>query len=209
MPIGEIHPLTKEVMESMLQHEILEECLLDPMDQLQQLLSFDFLSDDKKVAFYTLNYRFQEKYTHESFKIRLHCVKGSFLTFLWNYNARMDDEYYVQVEERRIVKLNPNEKEDDKIESSLATVCPAPLPPIKPLLTKEKILWHVKGLDWYNKKIFQGYCNWHLMRNIQINCRIFNIGLLAFAKLLGRLLLLLPITSMTHIYTVPMPISFM
>jgi len=71
------------------------------------------------------------------------------------------------------------------------------------------LLWRVKGVDAVNAKISGAEVDWFQIRSVLNMMRIRSIGVLAFSKLLGRLLLSLPYYYKNRQYVAPMPVTFM
>lgn len=70
-------------------------------------------------------------------------------------------------------------------------------------------LWHMKGVDVLNAKVKTARVDWFQLQSVQNELGIYGIGVSAFSKLLGRLLLSLPYFHRTGKYIAPMPASFM
>lgn len=111
--------------------------------------------------------------------LRLRVVKGSIFTYIWNTFARVDDEYILEYEY-----------------SSMTT-------------SIIKDIWRLRGMDPWNSKIVSAEVNWTNMRSIYNGMGISIVGVLAFARLLGRILISLPNYYKERIYLAPMPATFM
>ena len=111
--------------------------------------------------------------------LRLRIVKGSIFTCIWNMFARVDDEYILEYE---YSSMNTSIVEDT---------------------------WRLRGMDPWNSKIVSAEVNWTNMRRIYHGMGISNVGILAFARLLGRILLSLPNYYKERTLLAPMPATFM
>jgi hypothetical protein len=191
------------LIDLILQYEPIEENIVESFRELGKLISFDFMSSDKATCYFTVTHRNTNKeiLPNSITRIKLFCVKGSLVTFLWNSMARIDEEFIVSLEPTvnlssqgpvNVIPLN-------SVHSSLRTFYD----------NGNTILWHIKGNDAINKRISTGFMNWYEIKKIQVACNLVSIGPLAFAKLLGRFLIMLPLFSLTQKYLIPMPIAFM
>jgi hypothetical protein len=180
-----------------LKNEIIEESLKEPSFKLADMITLEFISNDKSHCFYSLHYpdkksqkevRSEEPEQPEVTRIKLHCLKGSLFTFVWNAFARFDDSYQLSIDNTH-----------GKNTGSSVPVTPS----------NENILWNVSGMDVYNRKISKGFINWNLFKMLYLKSGISSIGLLAFTKVVTRILLLLPLFTLTKKYLVPMPLAFM
>lgn len=118
--------------------------------------------------------------SHLQVDITLIVHKGSLFTHLWNPYGRVDDEYSAVLE--------------------FATA---------PGRESSKLLWRVSGFDFTNKRVFDCKVNWMLMRALQRECDIPEVGTQCMAKLLVHLLLNIP-AYMRHGYCYPpMPATLM
>jgi hypothetical protein len=197
--------LVSRLVERILTVEPLEETLAEAFSQLGKLFRFDFISDDKTICCFTLSHCNErgEILPYIETILKFYCIKGSFNTFLWNPFARMDDEYFVQTEE---VYSTPAPNIFSTLSSNTTASSSNKLNLFQ---AKDKTLWFVKGMDAMNKKISFGFVNWHEMNTLKSACQLHSIGLLAFSKILGRLILSLPLFALTSRYLNPMPLSFM
>lgn len=110
----------------------------------------------------------------------LNTIKGSLLTSLWSTFARVDDEYSLLF-----------------VRSAQSIDC------------STRTLWSVEGVNALNSKINKGEIDWFCHRDLQRVLKIVQIGVLAFAKLLGRLLLSYSLFKKEGKYLTAMPVSFM
>lgn len=110
---------------------------------------------------------------------RLRIVKGSIFTYIWNTFARVDDEYVLE-----FICSNMN-----------------------PVMVRN--IWSVKGMDPWNSRIVSSDVNWVNMRSIYHGMGVNNIGVLAFSKLVGRILISLPHYYKERYFLAPMPAAFM
>jgi hypothetical protein len=149
-----------KLVEQILKNEIIEESLKEPSLKLADMITLEFISNDKSHCFYSLHYpdkksqkevRTEELEQPEVTRIKLHCLKGSLFTFVWNAFARFDDSYQLSID-------NTHGKNTG---SSV---------PVTPL--NENILWNVSGMDVYNRKISKG-----LLIGTFSKCYILNQGL--------------------------------
>ncbi len=117
----------------------------------------------------------------ETFRIYLRVLKGSILTNVWNVLARFDDEYaiYAKGGDSNIIQ-------DD-----------------------EALLCYLKWVDIYNKKLVEGNLNWFFMNKLHAFTQLQSVGVLAFAKMLGRIIICLPCFVFMRKYIIPMPLAFM
>lgn len=106
--------------------------------------------------------------------------KGSLLTYLWNPYGRVDDEYSAVLE-----FASPTGRESSKL------------------------LWQVSGFDFTNKRVFNCKINWMLMRALQRECDIPDVGTQCMAKLLVHLLLNIPAYMHYGHCHPPMPATLM
>lgn len=70
-------------------------------------------------------------------------------------------------------------------------------------------LWSVKGMDPWNSKIVSADVNWINLRHLYHEMEITEVGVQAFSKLLGRIVLSLPYYFKEHSFLAPMPAAFM
>jgi hypothetical protein len=136
-------------------------------------------SDRKTFTFQILNKDLPDGCAY----LTLRQIKGSFHTVLWSTFARFDDEYALYYH----LHLEDLKERTDKV----------------------YLVWNVKGVDPVNAKISLGLIDWVLLRKIQSSVKVDSVGVLAFAKLLGRFLLSVPNFINTGKYMPPMPATFM
>lgn len=106
--------------------------------------------------------------------------KGSLVTYLWNPYGRVDDEYSAVIE--------------------FASA---------PGRESSKLLWRVSGFDYTNKRIFDCKVNWMIMRALQREWGIIEVGTQCMAKLLVHFLLNIPAYMIYGHCNPPMPATLM
>lgn len=70
-------------------------------------------------------------------------------------------------------------------------------------------LWSVRGMDPWNSKIVSADINWCHLKQLQHQMLITEVGVQAFSKLLGRIVLSLPYYFKERSFLAPMPPVFM
>jgi len=184
-----------ELVKEIIRTELIEEDVIDSFKRLGSLITFDYMSCDRTMFKFSLYHDSNFQHSHhqqvvpqqepqklqQTSRLYLKVKKGSLLTFIWNVFARFDDEYILSVK-------------DDK--NNL-------------LLEEGRPLWQMKGIDVFNQKLSEGSVNWKYMQQLYEQVKLPSVGVYAFAKMLGKLLITLPLYSSVRQYVVPMPVSFM
>lgn len=170
----------RELVEIIVKQEFLEEDAIDAFKLLGSLVSLDFISPDHKQCKFTIRGDTDGE-SVETFRVYLRVIKGSILTNIWNMLARFDDEYAVYAKGG-----HTNIIQDD-----------------------DGLLWYLKWVDIYEKKLVEGNINWFFMYKLHEFTKLQSIGVLAFSKMLGRIIMSLPCFVFMKQYVVPMPIAFM
>lgn len=113
-------------------------------------------------------------------------LKGSLFTVLWSSFARIDDSYTIFI---------------DNMDNTSGIHA-------QPVSTLSELL-SLSGVDYLNSKVSKTACNWNLMRSIMLGLSCQSVGLLQFAKILGKFLFLAPAYRRYSGLVYPMPLRFM
>lgn len=179
--MGELVNLEELFFASKLVEVILEK----EITHLQERTALVALGKQLALSSYSTNmkiFNFEARSQYSNVQIgilRLRIIKGSVFTYIWNTFARVDDEYAL-------------EYECNTLNASVVTNA-----------------WELKGMDPWNSKIVSANVNWTNIRNIYHGMGITTIGVLAFARLLGRVILSLPNYYKEQYFLAPMPVAFM
>lgn len=177
----------KIFLDVLLAIELLEVDCVPAIQQLVSLLKLQSISIDSKLILYGLE---DPDKGECSQWIVIQAIKGSFFTHCWNTSMRFDDEY--------LILLFDDEEDAQSYMKSM-----------KIDNLTENIVVHMKGFDAINKRLLSGFLDWHHIRHLKKNLKINQIGPVAFAKILTRMLFLLPIFVKHKQYLIPMPVTLM
>lgn len=168
----------------MMQHEALSLPARTAMRTLgSHIRLHSFSANRKTFTFLLQSNRTSVAESSSTAFLTLQVVKGSLHTLIWSTFARFDDEYalFFHLNETDIYNKTSN----------------------------VYLVWSVKGVDAVNSKISAGLIDWFILRRIQAILKIPCVGVLAFAKILGRFLLSVPNFIKMKKYLPPMPATFM
>lgn len=179
---------------SLIGQESIDPVLVPPMLQLSKHIYLHQSSVDRLHHVFLLKPPLDYE---NGFYLALNVVKGSVTTHLWNIYARTDEEYKLSL----IYELD----------MAMSFLTSALSDGESTSLSQEKAqeVFHMKGIDLTNAKLLHGSVCWKLMHQIQTFCCIHNCGLLAFGKLLAKLILSYPLFLLNGHYVPPMPATIM
>lgn len=180
---------------SLMRQESIDPVLVPPMLQLSKHIYLHQSSADRLHHVFLLKPPLDYE---NGYYLALNVVKGSITTHLWNIYARTDEEYKLSLVydlDMAMSFLTSSALSDGESTS----------------LSQEKAqeLFHMKGIDLSNAKLLHGSVCWKLMQQIQTFCCIHNCGLLAFGKILAKLVLSYPLFLLNGHYVPPMPATIM
>lgn len=132
--------------------------------------------------------------------ITLTVLKGSLMTFVWSPFARIDDAYKVTMTNDLDTAMVHNLLSPSSSTGSSSQT-----------LSQQSVylLWNMQGIDMSQSKLQQGTVEWNNMHCLQALVGIDSVGVLTFAKMLGKLLICLPLFKQRGVYLVPMPATVM